>query len=578
MPEGHLSPDTLPPEDAAYLDRLCRALRCGVPGCSCANPGRFHCPSHDNAEVPTLSVTWNPDRGFSFKCTRCSWPRILDALAKRGLTPRTHLYNAGGAQEAGLLPFEFLIQQPPDWLWPDRIPLGKLTLIAGYPSSGKTAIALDVAARVSRGAPAPDRPGACFPSAPVVLAVLNGNPRSDVLPVLRLFGADLGRVYLADLLTPTLPIDYYPDDPPDDDGEEEDRDRDDEDEDDDNDEEYEYLFDNDGNERRIPRRKPVGVRLPVRDPFEPVPRTASDHAAPWPGLNKVMKRLANSIEAGSAALLVVDQVEDLAAMHRAHPATVLGMLKALAARTGAAVIALTHNPAPNYPRAVTAMQNRLAQASVVFTTAIVGPGERHSVSGVGSGERRFLVPLRPAMSDDAPAIPYVLPPPSSPVIPAQAGTSPFFSRRSPFFYRHSPFSRHSRAGGNPERALSRHSRAGGNPERALSRHSRAGGNPERALYRHSRAGGNPERALYRHSCAGRNLAPRLRHRLAQTHPPRPRRRPRRLAPQRRSEDPCRPSLPHPRPRRRPPPRRRDRTRSRPARHLQAHSSPRSGSL
>ena len=78
------------------------------------------------------------------------------------------------------------------------------------------------------------------------------------------------------------------------------------------------------------------------------------------------------------------------------------MLKALAARSGAAVVALTHNPAPNYPRAVTAMQRRLAQASVVFTTALVEPGGR-----------RFLVPLRPAMSDDAPAIPFVLPPPPS---------------------------------------------------------------------------------------------------------------------------------------------------------------------
>ena len=127
-----------------------------------------------------------------------------------------------------------------------------------------------------------------------------------------------------------------------------------------------------------------------------------------------MKRLANLIDAGSAALLVVDQVEDLASMHRAHVTTVLGMLKALAARSGAAVIALTHNRAPNFPRAVTAMQNRLAQASVVFTTAVVGPGER-----------RFLVPLRPAMSDDAPAIPFVLPAPEDvavawrkPVFPA----------------------------------------------------------------------------------------------------------------------------------------------------------------
>ena len=134
---------------------------------------------------------------------------------------------------------------------------------------------------------------------------------------------------------------------------------------------------------------------------EPEPATPK-LAAPWPGLNRVMGRLANYIEAGSAALLVVDQVEDLASMHRAQVATVLGMLKALAARSGAAVLALTHNPAANYPRAITAMQHRLAHASVVFTTAVVEPGGR-----------RFLVPLRPNMSDDAPAIPFILPPPPS---------------------------------------------------------------------------------------------------------------------------------------------------------------------
>ena len=208
----------LPPEDRAYAERLERALRCGVPGCICANPGRFHCPSHDNAEVPTLTVSYDSDRGFSFACTRCPNFRVMDALAKRGLMPGSHLYTAGGALEAGLQPLEFLIQQPPDWLWPNRIPLGKLTLIAGYPSSGKTSIALDIAARVSRGAAAPDQPEAAFPSLPVVLALLDGNPKSDVLPTLRLFGADLGRIYLADLLSPTHPIDYHPDEPPMDDG------------------------------------------------------------------------------------------------------------------------------------------------------------------------------------------------------------------------------------------------------------------------------------------------------------------------------------------------------------------------
>ena len=264
---------------------------------------------------------------------------------KRGLAPASEFYNSSGAQGAGLQPFRFLIQQPPDWLWPNRIPLGKLTLIAGYPSSGKTSIALDIAARVSRGAAAPDQPDAAFPSAPVVLALLDDNPKADVLPTLRLFGADLDRVYLADLLSPTHPVDYYPDDPPDeDDG----PDYPDDDDFDDLDEEEDDFADL--RDTPLPRRrKPVGIRAPARDPFGPPPEPGSKLTAPWPRLDKVMGRLANYIAMGNAALLVVDQVEDLAAMHRARLTTVLGMLKALAARSGAAVIALTHNPASELP-------------------------------------------------------------------------------------------------------------------------------------------------------------------------------------------------------------------------------------
>ena len=384
VPDNHISLDTLPPEDAAYLARIERALRCGVPGCQCADSPNVHCPCHDNPLMPTLAISYDEETGFSFACTRCPANKVTEALAKRGLMPRAHLYTSTGAVEAGLDPFAFYIQQPQDWLWPNRIPLGKLTLIAGYPSSGKTSIALDIAARVSRGAPAPDQPDAPFPAAPVVLVPLNSNPKADVLPTLRLFGADLDFIYRADLLSPTHPLDYYPDDPPNGNDEEEEDDG----------------FD-DFESRGTPLGRPSTVTgRPRMFPLfgEPEPATPK-LAAPWPGLNRVMGRLANYIEAGSAALLVVDQVEDLASMHRAQVATILGMLKALAARTGAAVLALTHNPAANYPRAITAMQHRLAHASVVFTTAVVEPGGR-----------RFLVPLRPNMSDDAPAIPFVLPP------------------------------------------------------------------------------------------------------------------------------------------------------------------------
>ena len=42
------------------------------------------------------------------------------------------------------------------WLWPGRIPLGKVTVIAGDPGLGKSLVTLDLAARVSRGGMWPD--------------------------------------------------------------------------------------------------------------------------------------------------------------------------------------------------------------------------------------------------------------------------------------------------------------------------------------------------------------------------------------------------------------------------------------
>jgi putative DNA primase/helicase len=48
--------------------------------------------------------------------------------------------------------------KPLEWLWQNRIPRGKITLLAGDPGSGKTALTLDLAARLSRGSPMPPLP------------------------------------------------------------------------------------------------------------------------------------------------------------------------------------------------------------------------------------------------------------------------------------------------------------------------------------------------------------------------------------------------------------------------------------
>src|SRR3954451_24488509 len=57
---------------------------------------------------------------------------------------------------AGAVRFSELVPQKIRWLWPNRIPLGRLTLLVSDPGLGKSLLALDIAARVSRGAPWPD--------------------------------------------------------------------------------------------------------------------------------------------------------------------------------------------------------------------------------------------------------------------------------------------------------------------------------------------------------------------------------------------------------------------------------------
>ena len=365
----------MPTQHENYLRAISRALRCGNPECDCSSgAARLHCPIHDNPFVPTLQVDYDPHSGFSFHCFsgRCDDARIVEALAKRGLAPDSWLYTSAGALEVGLNPLSLVVPHPQDWLWPDRIPMAALTLVAGFPGSGKTSIALDIAARVSTGAPAPDNPHAAFLRAPVLLASLNGAPAAAV-PLLRSFGADLDLIYSADTLSPLHTGDF-----PDPDS---------------------FTDYRDSAERQLQARpRPIELLLnpSLVEPFIPHRPPAKP---PWPGLQPLLFRLANLIDRGSTALLIVDQVEDLAARTGARAATILGMLNGLAARTGAAVLVTAHNPEQTLPQAARSMRRLLPAAAAVFTTALVGPDRR-----------RFLVPLRPPMDNAPPPIPYSLDP------------------------------------------------------------------------------------------------------------------------------------------------------------------------
>ena len=78
------------------------------------------------------------------------------------------------------------------WLWPGRIPKGKLSLIEGDPGTGKSALTIDLAARVSVGGELPDGMGC--EAAGVVLISAEDGPADTIRPRLDAAGADPSKV------------------------------------------------------------------------------------------------------------------------------------------------------------------------------------------------------------------------------------------------------------------------------------------------------------------------------------------------------------------------------------------------
>jgi len=84
------------------------------------------------------------------------------------------------------------------WLWPGRIPLGKLSIIAGLPGLGKSVLTLDLAARMSTGADWPDGAKGMRRPAGVVLVSAEDDVADTIVPRLKAAGADLSRISALD--------------------------------------------------------------------------------------------------------------------------------------------------------------------------------------------------------------------------------------------------------------------------------------------------------------------------------------------------------------------------------------------
>src|SRR5262245_36773494 len=86
--------------------------------------------------------------------------------------------------------------RPLRWLWHNRLAVGKLAVLDGDPQLGKTFIALDLCARLSKGLPWPD--GAPSPGVANALVLSGEDASADtIIARLETLGADLAHVWVA---------------------------------------------------------------------------------------------------------------------------------------------------------------------------------------------------------------------------------------------------------------------------------------------------------------------------------------------------------------------------------------------
>jgi putative DNA primase/helicase len=85
--------------------------------------------------------------------------------------------------------------EPIEWLWPNRIPRGKLTLLVGNPGLGKTLVTTALASVLTTGGCWPVDRTRATPGAVIFLSA-EDDPGDTLRPRLEAAGADLSRVYI----------------------------------------------------------------------------------------------------------------------------------------------------------------------------------------------------------------------------------------------------------------------------------------------------------------------------------------------------------------------------------------------
>ncbi len=122
---------------------------------------------------------------------------LKDRIPESGKPANSEPTPALSNEAPGVLLSEVETQQV-HWLWPKRIPLGKITILEGDPGMGKSLLAVRIAACVSKGLPMPDEtPGK---QGGVILIAPEDSADDTIKPRLEAAGGDPSQVLLLNTL------------------------------------------------------------------------------------------------------------------------------------------------------------------------------------------------------------------------------------------------------------------------------------------------------------------------------------------------------------------------------------------
>ncbi len=101
------------------------------------------------------------------------------------------------SSERKLVSLASITSQELSWLWPDRIPIGAVTVLEGDPGQGKSLVTYDLAARITTGRPLPETSAAIEPAG-VILLQAEDALDTKVRPILTALRAEIDKVTVYD--------------------------------------------------------------------------------------------------------------------------------------------------------------------------------------------------------------------------------------------------------------------------------------------------------------------------------------------------------------------------------------------